>query len=51
MEGLERHFCEDPNIHKVRQVAGEFFDVQIPKFVKENPGLYPDCYQVLKLKF
>lgn len=30
VEGLERHFCEDPNIHKVRQVAAELFDVQLP---------------------
>ena len=50
-EGLERHLCEDKNKEKIKFVVEELFDKMMPLYVKENADLYPECYQVLNLKY
>jgi hypothetical protein len=50
-EGLHRRLCEDKSKANIGKAASDLFDELLPKYVRENADLYPECYQVLKMIF
>ena len=50
-EGLHRQLCEDQSKVNIKKASDELFDQALPLYLKENAELYPECYQVLKLKY
>ncbi len=50
-EGLHRRLFEGESKSNVSKAARDLFDELIPQYCRENAELYPECYQVLKMKF
>lgn len=50
-EGLHRRLCEDKSKENIGKAAKDLFDELLPQYVRDNTQLYPECYQVFKMKF